>query len=336
MKTFINFITHQLDEATKPRVGPISQVHQNTAGVLHELRTGFHLNGGEHMEEHPDVEGKTPQQAHDDLKKTVTPEQYKAIDARAKAAAEDIKSRLAKHGAIHKVSWTSKPGDLKRTTGIDATQNQDASDIVVTTRKGAKGKKIHHGISLKATLKKTGAAPLSNPGMASTYGGQKIVDKHRQTIKKMFPKMASMSNAAARKEYVRANPEVQSTVREQNRKTLEKVAKHTAKHLSSLPTSDLAEHIRKHVLHAHMTPMQEQGHTHMRHTTNGESDHTFSAEDPSTSFDHILNDHKNIEARHTGQSVTFYHKGKAFARHSMKFDSQDDPLSSVKGSGTKA
>lgn len=333
MKSFINFIVHQLDEAAAK--GPIAGVHQNTAGVLHELLVGKHLNGGKHMEEHPDVQGKSPQEAHDDLKKTVTPEQYKALDARAKSAAEDIKSKLAPHGSIHKISWTSKPGDLKRTTGIDASQKEDASDIVVTTKKGAKGKKIHHGISLKATLKKSGAAPLSNPGMAATYGGQKIVDEHKAKVKKAFPKLAELSNASSRKEYVRANPKVQTAVRKMNRDALSSVAQHTANHLSSIPTKDLADHLRKHVLHAHMTPMQLQGHNHMRHTTNGESTFTHHAEDPGTAFEHILNDHKNITVKHTGQAITFYHKGKSFARHNIKFDSQDDPLGSVKGSGVK-
>lgn len=112
------------------------KVSSDTKGKLHELLVGYHLKSGNHMSKHPDKEGDSPKQAHDKLKKTVHPDDYKKINARAKSAAEHIRSQVEVNGhKIHDVHWTSKPGDIHRTTGIHASQQEDSSDIIVTTRK---------------------------------------------------------------------------------------------------------------------------------------------------------------------------------------------------------
>jgi hypothetical protein len=54
---------------------------------------------------------------------------------------------------------------------------------------------------------------------------------------------------------------------------------------------------------------------------------------PGTHHDHIYKDPHNIEVHHSGSSVHFKYKGKTFGRHSIKFSSQSDPMSSIKGSG---
>ena len=133
----------ELSEAVaKAKVPVEGKVSSDTKGKLHELRVVYHLLGGKHMEQHPDKNGDTPQEAHDRLKKTVHPNDYKKIDARAKSAADDIKKQVEVNGhKIHKVHWTSQPNDLLRTTGIKATQKEDSSDIVVTTRKSTPRKK---------------------------------------------------------------------------------------------------------------------------------------------------------------------------------------------------
>jgi hypothetical protein len=112
------------------------RVSSDAKGKLHELLTGYHLNNKKHMEKHPDKDGDSPQEAHDRLKKTIHINDYKKIDARAKSAANHIRKNIEVNGhKIHTVHWTSQPNDLLRTTGIKATQKEDASDIVVTTHK---------------------------------------------------------------------------------------------------------------------------------------------------------------------------------------------------------
>jgi hypothetical protein len=305
----------------------------NSKGVLHELLVGYHMRGGKHMTKHPDANGDSPKQAHDKHKAAIHPDEYKEINTRAKAAAADIHAAVAKHGKFHDVHWTSKAGDLHRSTGIHATQKEDPSDIVVHT---SKGRKIsHHGFSLKVTDSKSASLPLSNPGLESTHGAGVHLDKHRAAIDKKFPALAKMTNKSERKAYVRSNPKVKAHIEGMNKEVIPRIAKHTATELSKLPTAHLANHIRKHVLKTDPTPMQKEGHTHTRHTTSGMGgEYKFSHVDPTTSHEHILKDHKNISVEHNGgNAVIFKHKGVAFARHRFKFESQSDPKSIVKGSG---
>lgn len=124
----------ELNEATtEPVEGKVSS---DTKGKMHELLVGYHLNSGKHMSKHPDKIGDTPKQAHDKLKSTVHANDYKKMNTRAKSAANDIKKQVETNGhKIHDVHWTSKPGDIHRSTGISSSQKEDASDIVITTHK---------------------------------------------------------------------------------------------------------------------------------------------------------------------------------------------------------
>lgn len=325
MQRFKSFIAeqHVLTEAE-------GDASADTKGKLHEILTGFHLRGNKHMLKHPDKEGDTPKQAHEKLKETIAPIEHKKINTRAKSAAADIKKKVETHGhKIHDVSWTSKPGDLHRATGIHASQKEDTSDIVVHT-KNSRGNVKHHGISLKVS-DKTKHVPISNPGMESTGGAEKHLEAHKKHILEKFPHLKGMG-VKERKEHMRNNPKLNEYVRSKNTETLTKMAKHLGEHLNSLPTHKLAEHIRTHVLAANPTPMQKAGHNHMRHTTyetkTGIHHHSIV---PSEHYEHILKDHKNLTVLHNGSRVAFFHKGRQFATHGLKFKSQSDPLGHVGG-----
>lgn len=312
--------------------GESDSVSSNTKGVLHEILVGKHLLG-KHMEKHPDVNGDSPKEAHDKLKATISPHAYAKIDKKAKSAAEDIKKRVG--SPIHDVHWTSKPGDLHRSTGIHASQKEDASDIVVHTKKGSKV--THHGVSLKITDKKSGEVPVSNPGMESTHGGQALLDKYRTETLAQHPKLKKVwdTNSRTRKDFLKANPKMGASIKQKNGEFLNKLVDHVHGKLKEMEKSDskgLANHVRK-VIAANPTPMQSAGHNHIRHTTYGEDKHTFSAVDPSKQHEHILKDHKNITVDKSGTSVIFKHKDAAFAKHRFKFENQGDPKSAVKGSG---
>lgn len=307
----------------------------DTKGKLHELLTGFHMLGGKHMSKHPDIEGDSPKEAHDKLKAKVTPEEYKKISQRAKEAAADLKTKIEGQGhKVHDVHWTSKPGDIERSTGIASTQKQDASDIVVHTKKG---KKVgFHGVSLKVTDSTNKHVPVSNPGVESTLGGDSILAKHREDIQKKFPELKKATSAGARKELMKNNPKMDSYVRAKNTETLQAIAKNLHNKLSTMKKGDLVKHIQTHVLQTNPTPMQQQGHEHIRHTTyagKGGSN-AFHHVDPSTDYSHIYSSPQHITIQHSGTSINFLHKGKKFASHRIKFASQSDPMSSIKGSGT--
>lgn len=316
---------------TKYIVESTGKPSSDTAGKLHELLVGYHLQNGVHMAQHPDKEGDTPKQVHDKLKASIGVDDYHNISAKAKSAADDLR-HIAEAGGhkIHSVSWTSKPGDLYRATGIHATQKQDASDIVIHTKNG-RGTVKHHGVSLKVSNNATPNLPIANPGLESTGGGEKLLAAHRAAIQRAYPKIASPP--AVRRALMKTNAKMSKDIRDANTKTLNKITEHMKKHLESITLSQLSHHVRHHVLAADPTPMQLQGHNHIRHTTyehkTGYQHHSFT---PSESHNHILNDPKNITMHRSGTSVIFSHNGNAFARHRLKFMSQSDPLSGIKGS----
>lgn len=326
-----------LYEATERQKGAGSK--SDAAGKLHELLVGYHLKDGKHMEQHADKDGLSPKQVHDNIKKTLTRDEYNQANQKAKSAAKDIKSKTETDGhKVTRVHWTSKPGDIERSTKIASTQKQDTSDIVVHTTKGKQTK--FHGVSLKVTGSSSKQIPVSNPGIGSTLGGEKIHEAHKKAIRAAYPKLAAAPNDKTRKAILSASPKMQKDIAERNKITLRKMAKNLHSKLSKTSSKDLANHIRTHVLQSNPTPMQTRGHNHIRHTTyvsKGQPQHH--SIDPSNHFEHLLSDHKNISVEHSGTSVHFIHthpktkKITKFASHRVKFSSQSDPLSSIKSSG---
>ena len=308
------------------------RVGSNTMGVLHELLVGHHLLGGRHMGRHADVNGLSPEEAHDRLKATISQDQYDEINKKARAAAEHIKAQLASHGTLHNIAWTSKAGDIKRTTGIDSSQEDDPSDIIATTI-DSDGKVKHHGISLKVTEKRGGHVPVSNLGMERTHGGQQILDQHRADLDEAHPMLKSLRNKELRKQWMKQNPEAAAQIKKRNAQVLNSIAQNMSDRLSQLPRDEYVRHLRS-VMAAKPTPMQTLGHTHIRHTAYGANgNYSFHGMDPANEHEDILNDHENITHEPRGTSVVFMHKNKPFARHRIKFESQSDPKSSIKGSG---
>ena len=333
---------------TKPPAAPEKpaeegKVSNNTKGVLHEILVGKHLNGGKHMERHENEHGETPEQAHKRLKDSIHPNDYKKIDANAKSAAAHIHKNLEASHPGHKitaVTHTSKPGDTEKVTGVKATQKEDSSDVYVTTHHPKHGT-IHHGVSLKVSDKSSKKIPSSSLGMES--GGSKArehFNAHKKAILKDYPHLAG-KNKEARKEVQKNDPKMQADVKKRNQALLHKVAHSHAAELQHHLDTGNHEHVVKHireVLHAHSTPAQQSGKaTFQKHTTyqtaKGVQHH---AEDPSQEHEHILKDHKNITVKSSGGSVHFYHNGKKFASQAHKFDSQSDPLSSLKSAGKAA
>jgi hypothetical protein len=347
MKTFKWFITEEyeslyleelneaVDDATKE-----GGVSNNTKGVLHELLVGRHLNNGKHLEKHKNENDETPQQAHDRLEKQIHPNDYNRIAANAKSAAAHIKAHIDsthKGHVMHAVHWTSKPGDTEKVTGHKASQKEDSSDVYVTTKHPKTGKETHHGISLKVSDKSNKNIPASSLGMES--GGSKArehFNSHKTAILKAHPDLSG-KNKVERKEILKSNPKMQADIKKRNQDLLHKVAHSHASELQHHLDSGNHEHVVKHireVLHAHSTPAEEKGHTFIKHTTyqtaKGVQHHTSK---PSEDHEHILKDHKNITVKSSGGSVHFYHNGKKFASQAHKFDSQSDPLSSLKSAG---
>jgi hypothetical protein len=333
---FEEFLLEAKDDATKE-----GGVSNNTKGVLHELLVGKHLNGGKHLEKHNNEHNETPQQAHDRLKASIHPKDYAKIQANAKSAAEHIKKHIDSTHPGHKISavhWTSKAGDTEKVTGVKASQKEDSSDIYVTTKHPKTGKETHHGVSLKVSDKSSKNVPSSSLGMKSS-GDQanKLYKEHQAKIKKAHPELEG-KNDVARKEWAEKNPQKHAAVKEENKKLLHAVAHHHAAELQRKLVSGDHEHVVNHirdVLAAKHTPAHKSGKaTFVKHTTyqtaKGVQHHVAN---PGEDHEHILKDHKNITVKSAGGQVHFYHNGKKFASQAHKFDSQSDPLSTIKSAG---
>lgn len=346
------------DDKTKP-----GGASNNTKGVLHELLTGHHLQGGKHMASHHLVDEKTgkretPKEAHDRLKSQIHPDDYKKINQKAKSAAEHIKKSIGEthpgHEIVH-VHHTSKHGDTEKETGVKATQKQDSSDIYVTTKHPKTGKIAKHGISMKVSDNSSKNVPSSNLGMKSSGDkAHELFKTHQKRIKEKHPELANVKREAhhetindARKDWSKKNPAHHEEIKKENRKLLASVAHHHAAelqhHLDSGNHAHVVSHIRD-VLGAHKTPAEEAGKaTFHKHTTyvtaKGVQHH---ASHPGHDYEHILKDHKNITVKSSGGSVHFHHTDpktgvtKKFATQSHKFDSQSDPLSTIKSAGKAA
>ena len=90
---------------------------------------------------------------------------------------------------------------------------------------------------------------------------------------------------------------------------------------------------------AKKAPMQDAGHNYIKHTTyqnkSGIHHHT---SNPGGDHEHIFQaikkDPKRMTVTHTsGGTLNFHLDGKKFASQSHKFDSQSDPLSTMKTAG---
>ena len=316
-------------------------ISNDTMGKMHELLVGKFLNNGNHMKTHRNAAAESPEQQHEKLKSGIHPKTYAKLEAGAKSAAAHIQKTLsASHPGhqIQDVAHTSKPGDTQKITKIPATQDQDRSDVYITT-KGADGKEVHHGISLKVTDSSNKHVPLSNPGIE--HAGTKAAGlhaMHKDSLKKDYPELAKASNKKERKAIVKSNPAMHADIKQRNITLLHSVAKAQSDelntHIKSGNHAAVTAHLT-HLLGARETPAQQAGHNHIRHTTfrnKGGLQHYTS--NPAADHSHILKDPQHITVEHGGTSVHYLYKGKRFATQRHKFESQSDPVASVKSSVT--
>ena len=354
---FEEFLTEAKDDPTKE-----GGASNNTKGVLHELLVGHHMQGGKHMENHHLIneQGKreSPKEAHDRLKSQIHPKDYEKINAKAKSAAKDLHALIKKRHPGFEVSHvhhTSKAGDTEKETGVKASQSgpdSDSSDNYITVKHPKTGEVRKIGASLKVSDNASKNVPSSSLGMESSGSKAKeLYKEHQKKVHKLAPGLKDVKKEEhhkdikdARKEWATKNPELHNKIKSHNKKLLADVAHHHAAELQTSLNNGNHEHVIEHirnVLAARKTPAEKAGKAHfIKHTTyvtkSGIQHHTAN---PGEDHEHILKDHKNIKVKAAGGSVHFYHtdpktgEEKKFASQAHKFDSQSDPLSSLKSAG---
>ena len=308
-KEYLDRNTVELDTVLEEETELLSEaISSNDKGVLHELLTGKALNHGQHMS--PEAQKK-----HDEIKKNITPEEYKTHEQLAHGTAEGIRKKFGTD--IASAHWSSKPGDIGRITGTHETQQENSSDIILRHKNGA-----HIGISLKVTQKKHGHIPVGNPGAKQTdsqlglNSTQHYADAHKK-LEAAHPILAGKSKAE-QKQMIKKSPEMHATALKHSNEAIGKIRDEWHSRLTGMKTSELSNHIRNNLLHANPTKID------MHKVTTGGSgtDHSVEIEHPATHHDAILNDHKNITVKKAGNnSIEFQHKGKTFLRHRLKPES---------------
>lgn len=264
---------------------------------------------------------------------------HRHVSSQSDADTEHLKTG----GSAH---WTSKPGDIKKVSGHDESQQENPSDIMVRY-KTKDGQTKHIGYSLKVTQKKHGKVPVGNPGAKQTDDqlgikrsgeGSTHADHYedaRKELEKKHPELAGKTKSE-QKAIIKdpKNSHIRKSAEDLGTKAIGKIRDEWHDKLSKMSSEDLSHHIRKNLLHA--TPTKTPMH---KVTTGGSAaDSSVEIEHPETHHDHILNDHKNITVKKFGNnSIEFQHKHpetgkvKTFLRHRIKPESTP-VVSSLKGS----
>jgi hypothetical protein len=138
-------------------------------------------------------------------------------------------------------------------------------------------------------------------------------------------------------------------MREMNKAFLRASAANTHKHLTSLGQHELIDHIKKQVLQCNPTPMQGEGHNHIRHTTYNAGKKEgggfkFDSHTPSEHYAQYFDGshHISLEPGKGTTEIHFLATNKAtgektrIASQRLKLNSGSDPLSSIKSSGIAA
>ena len=306
----------------------------NDTGVLHETLVGHAVRKAAGLKGHMkhfrnEDTGKTPEQAHDELKKKVGALRYKHMQKGAEETAHHIIKHLKDHGHLdggHKISdvhWTSNKHDVERLTG--KADPSSKADIMIST-KNSKGEHKYHGISLKHNV--SDSAPnlanksphvLAKLAKGSSEHIKKIQDAHEAVTAKVYGKTKSMS---ARKEAYKNDLDSDSAGAKKRAKTVEAsndARTHgTAKHIAD----SINKGCKKDASHAHkfvkglVASEEKSGHVnnlvaHTKMSPGGK--HEIHVHDQDSIADEHMKhfDHKSMKAVAEGTNVHIYGKHKA-------------------------
>ena len=262
------------------------EIESNDAkGKLHELLTAYHLSHTDDSQKHlperfaaetTNKKGKkvkkTPQETHDEIKNSISEEDYNEAHNRAKEAADSIREHLKKQHGIQDehmkgVYWTSNKKDHKELTGIDDPNSN--ADLMIKHTHPETGEETHHGISLKVGSENPN---LANPGFdqldrltksdktdnPSDTTANHIIEKHNKKLKELGYTGTQAQNHAQYKsdKLAAANtPEKQRSVAgEQSKVGVQReLAAHYANRINQLGAEGNHDKV-KHLLRSLMAP----------------------------------------------------------------------------------
>ena len=183
MLQFENFLTES-KESDFLKAKDVEGCSSGDAGVVHELLYGFYVrqyvktgkwtlvNPAKpeyrqyHMEKHPNSDNIPPRGAYIMKMRCFDSKQLATLADRAMFAAQEMVNFLEQKGyKIKDMHWTSKVGDITRTTGVEIKNQKDQDDDGVFTCEREDGTTIYCGVSHKAYIDNTDSIFTSYSGM---------------------------------------------------------------------------------------------------------------------------------------------------------------------------
>jgi hypothetical protein len=205
MKNFKHFI-EECEDLNETLITEATGSAANSQGVAFEAALTRELHHkGKFAESHPNEDGMSAEEAHRHHMNNLSQEMQLKVVSGAKAASKELRDHLHENGHYDRTekletTWTSKPGQLSRTVGVDDPDNP--SDIVLSTRDRSK----HVGVSLKfgekPGLRSPGVKDLSS--MAGIKHFQSDIDSHKEELVKDMGKHVSGANQNERNDQYRA------------------------------------------------------------------------------------------------------------------------------------
>jgi len=335
----LNFLQYLLSEA---KIKPISTNNPaDSAGKIHEILVGKHLNNGSHPEDYR-VEGKKPEDILHAHAKSLFGQKYakhpefKKMDRAAKESADEIRKHLKKHHGINtigRVAWTSQAKDHHSETGVHDPLSK--ADLIVSgthpSGDHTKAKKV--SISLKYKHKRENKSEsktgYSNPGMKtlSAHSGNTEGIENENSVKAAINSHSNL----LKKHGIKANTEEGHEAIKKKSAAVQKEIKDSSKAISRAVADqyhaglvktykgddEIKKYIKKSVgANGHISGGNEQeGKTHLptvlAATTTGARNHHKIA-DAETHVNNYLSHFHNLEFERRGNGdvyVTGTHKG---------------------------
>ena len=277
-------------------------------GVAYEtaLSKGLH-HEGKFAEHHHNEEGMSAQQAHDHNMSKLPDSEKSNVEKSISPSVAAIRDHLAKHHSIPKndpiaVHWTSKPGQVAKTTGKE-TDKENPSDLVVHHAKSGK----HVGLSLKF-----GSKPgLRSPGiedlhkLAHTQFDKDKLESNKKELIKMGAAHITGKSASERNASFRAaekNPKASIDIANINKRSLEhrsEIAGNLANHFNKL-SHDEKHHAIKKLMNADKTdtPVVKVHHDPKKSATH--------ISDPVAEFNDLHNKTKEYHFEHKGMYINVH------------------------------
>lgn len=339
--TFLEFLEdsdYYLTEAAKGGQGAAA----NSKGVAFEtgLTAALH-HEGKHAELHPNDEGMSAEQAYKHHMGKLPSEEQGNIKRAMKPSVEKLRQALhTAHGIDPKskltIHWTSKPGQLARSTGHEEDHN-NPGDILVQDPKTKK----HVAVSLKF-----GAKPgLRSPGLEDLHKMSGVpmdhdkIEQNRQELVKLGGKHTTGASAKERNDAFREaekNPKAAKAVAAINKRSLEQRGELASK-LAAGFNSNLsdeqkhavvrrllnAERTKTPVIKLHHDP--KKGETHIS--------------DPVAEFENLKPKIRNYRFEHKGMYIDLHaedHEGNTYHLAKIGIKHNSSPMTHVVGNVTHA